>query len=303
MSEHTTAQAVEAEIRDAVIGGTAPFHEAQDRIVEALRRIDPNAKIDTTRHDPGMRAIGRRRMVTTVTASLRGWSPSLHEIRISGNVGCVMTGDEDAAAGILIRRFAPLIAAQNARAAEGMFLFGRLDPLQAQTIFSTDAQHLHVDRALVEMCRDTGRIAWDRVTRAVSTICTAVSALYDGGSRVATSSGSLEEAPRADGRPALRTVGFPVHIRHEGSIDPPAGVQKPSFDGAELGLPDAQLPDTVLAAIVGRPLGDLVQVHEEIDERIVRAAARDPDGAVRLALDPDLVPVFSLEQPIGRGRP
>lgn len=214
-----------------------------------------------------------------------------------------MTSGEGVAAGVLIHRFAPLIVSQNARAAEGMRICGRIDPFQSQTAFGTDVQHLHVDRALVEMCRNTSRIAWDRATHAVSTICTAVSALYDGGPRVATSSGFLEETPRADGGLALRTVGFPVLLHHDGSINPPVGVQKPSFDGAELVLPDAQLPDTVLSAIVGRPLGDLVRVHEEIDERIVTAATRGADGVARLALDPDLVPVFSLEQPIGRGRP
>jgi hypothetical protein len=52
------------------------------------------------------------------------------------------------------------------------------------------------------------------------------------------------------------------------------------FDGTSLILEHGQLPDTALSALVGRRLGDLVEIDPVIDGRIIQAIHPIPPDAL-----------------------
>lgn len=73
------------------------------------------------------------------------------------------------------------------------------------------------------------------------------------------------------------------------SIDLPHG--NAFFNGHELTLPDATLPETVLAAAAGRRLGEVAETRTALDGRIVRTARTGYDlQCVVIELEPDPVP-------------
>lgn len=74
------------------------------------------------------------------------------------------------------------------------------------------------------------------------------------------------------------------------------------INGEMLIIPDASLPDTILATLPGRPLGDVISVHPLLDARIISKATNTPTskGAarVRVTLKPcrvALSEVFDME--------
>lgn len=67
-----------------------------------------------------------------------------------------------------------------------------------------------------------------------------------------------------------------------------------TWRGHEIEVPSAQLPDSVLTTLVGRPLGDLVMVHPLLDGRIIRKAQMKTDkarSAVVVGIDIETDPV------------
>lgn len=296
--QHEDADAVTARLSRIALADPSPLAKAQQIVLDEMRRIDPAASISETQTPPpvvpGMTLLLRD---LTITATMTGWSPTLHADRITSSRSYRTRDDQKSGAVRLIEDFAPLIATQTARAKEGMRRWGRSEPLPSHTISATCVDHLHVDRALDALCRRTEWSAAARARRTVSSMCTSLTLVDAHHTRTSSTFGFMEEAPGPDPRFAVRSVGFLVHFDGRGGIDPVHGFGRPSFDGRDVVLPDASIPHTALSAVAGRPLGDLVRLHDELDGRIVLSAIQDSGGSVKATLATDPAPLVPTDHP------
>lgn len=275
------------------------FHdEAVFLLDEAVRRVDGGGHVRLMPADA--RSVGTP--VRPVVAAFNGWSPTLHAIRLNMSAAVKDRPDRMHMAHDLVRHFAPMLARQMARADDGMRIAGRTEPFVATHVMAVDIQHLHIDRALVDMTRNTAQVAWDRAGRAVVSTCEAASGLYGGASIHGTSAGIQIEMPRTDPeRLAMRVIGFPVHFGRNGLDTGSSAATTARYDGDTLRILRREVPETALAAAVGQPLGRLVAIHEDLDDRIITSASvrQSADSCdVVVTLEPDLVPAYAIEQPI-----
>ena len=222
--------------------------------------------------------------------SFSGWSPSLHEVAIEAKARA-RDGREETAMHLL----GPMLQRQCLRAAEAGRMCHRI-PLSGVMGYSV-LGHLHVDRALVDMREDDPTLLpiIGHLDRELKPLHRAPQA-HDGGLVLTDRGGMVCEATGRDGR-ITRMIGAAVDIMPDGFLADrrPQAKKVPRFDGAMLTLPVASVPDTILHAMPGRRVGELVRVHRLLDDRVVNQARNSKDGKrVLLALEIDPVAIADL---------
>lgn len=248
------------------------------------------------RHDD----IGRLSGVITFT----GWSPSLHSVNIEMPIYADTGGQDE-----VLFHIGHRLDRQRARAAHAKSL-GIHAPLWGAGY--NIIEHLWTDRSLVAM-RETAPGLQPLKTRLASILQQVhmMGGNHDAGPVHAMASGVVAEmvfrAARPDaGHDVTAGIGLPARCdvkRFGGAameIDPDGGLKErrtlqssnPTYDGLLLTIPSGPLPEITLAALKGRPLRDLTEIHPELDGRIIDQARNASDGKrITVALVPDLVRV------------
>lgn len=155
--------------------------------------------------------------------------------------------------------------------------------------------HLMVDASLVLMAKDRRQDAATLFRRGLVDLHNCASQGYDPthhhGPVHRHGSNHVAEGPRAHvDAVAPRTYGIHAEFVRTKPVRTTTGV----FDGRVLQMFDVSAPpETVLSALSGRPLCDLVRVDPRLDDRII-ATARVPEGGetdrLFVTFEPDLVP-------------
>lgn len=212
-------------------------------------------------HIPGMGrvATGFDTMKAGLTRlQFRGWSPSLHAVLIQ------MTVDERTAEDLILstETLRRVVAIQRSRAERGRRR-GRRTPYAVTN--RPHLAHLHVDQALSMLTamsqyslKATLRSRIEDMHRFTS---------YDGGANHISDNTAVHEV---DHEGAAISIAMTEITVRDGVV----------FDGSSLVVDHDRLPDTTLAALVGRPLSDLVGIHPVIDGRIIQAARNMPPSAL-----------------------
>lgn len=278
--------------------GGEPIEAARYLINQALRQYDDRAEvgIDTSGGRRRMLGPGRRIVVTRYT----GRAPTLHQMRIQSEVDLPNASSPRATAIALIDTMSPQICYQALRQEDTRRLGLGEFPLYVGSE-AMHIEHLYIDRSLVEMSRETATNASQRIEYAISAITSQPTSAYRGGPRMETKHGFLCEAPRPDNtRVPMRTVGFRMHYGKNGMEESYSTTSRATWDGETLRLFDQAIPESALAALPGRSVGDLVRVHEELDDRAIVSARMESQGdrdMVVVTLEPDPMPAFMLEKP------
>jgi hypothetical protein len=188
----------------------------------------------------------------------KGWSPSLHAVGIQVKVD-ERTADDLIRTTEAVRR---VVAIQRSRA-ERSRRRGRRTPYAVNN--RPHLAHLHVDRALAILTelsqyslKATLRSRLEDMHRFTS---------YDGGANHITDKTAVHEMDHEGGTISMTMTEIVVR---DGVV----------FDGSSLVVEHDRLPATVISALVGRPLGDLVEIHPVIDGRIIQAAHNMPPTAL-----------------------
>lgn len=200
------------------------------------------------------------------------WSPSLHPIS-----GKAMTLLPEMGSDFMIETIAGPIARQM-RACEDA---RRMGIAWRNVREGTPIDHLHVDRFLLDAMGGDAASRRTRTRDIVLAIHPTATGGYDGHGFF--SMGQLSVREVEDGTTTLRVLSTRIPIQQDRWC---------TFDGNMLDLPDDGLPDTVLDAMRGRPLGDLAAVHPLLDGRVVTDVHRmTPTSPRRLGivLAPDRV--------------
>ena len=216
-----------------------------------------------------------------VDIRMEGWSPTLHAVRIVRIDSLQMTRAAlDEAADVLPRAIDAIATLQRSRAQDAARM-GHARPLPTREI-----GHLDIDPALPALRGDgpdaTRKAILEAVRRAHST-----SNDYSGGAAMRAGGVLLGDRRAEDGR-WLRICAPNVKLR---SVD---GRRQATLRAFELDLEAEHLPDTVLAALAGRPLRDLVEIHPLLDDRTIRKAANRTGKArpgILVGLDMQVDPI------------
>lgn len=229
--------------------------------------------------------------VVMVNTAMRGWSPVLHETRIMHKAHHRLV-DERGAPIALVDFTAShvnemLLGLQRARAQDAARLGHQL-PLSRREI-----SHISIDRALphiMDRPMSGMRMAvHEAVSRAHSSMLT-----YDGSAKFNSGGVLLAERRQEDGtwlRIALPNLKMNV-----------AGGERrmATLRGFDLDIEAPHLPDTVLGAMPGRKVGDVVKLHPMLDDRLItRAVNRThkarPGIVLTIIIDVDLLDIVLAE--------
>jgi hypothetical protein len=240
--------------------------------------------------------ISRSRMHngTTYRLAFSGTSPSLHlsQIGVEYTVGAGTNPFDGALS--LLRHAVVMFARQAARRIDAE----RLDldaPLHA---VAGEAGHLMVDASLVRLARARRQDAPRLFRRGLHDLHSLVS---QGNRRADMGTALLRHAHNhvaehaRDDVDALPTRTYGIHA----DFGKPGVVRgtRAIFDGTHLHLFNTPMPaETLLAALPGRRLGDLVEVDPELDDRIVATIvpSGEEEGRTAITFEPDLVPFPEL---------
>jgi hypothetical protein len=221
-----------------------------------------------------------------VRTSFNGWSPVLHEARVVHERQYELTGTDGVA--IDLADFLPpshvletLAGTQAARAADAKRLGHR------HWLPKREIGHISIDHALPAILTHghaTTRMAvHEAVARAHASVHN-----YEGGTTLDAGGVILGERMDEDGTwlrialPNLKIAGPSKRVA--------------TLRGFELDIDCDHLPDTVLAALPGRTVGDVARLHPEIDGRTITKARNRTNKArpgvlLTIAIDVDLLDV------------
>lgn len=208
----------------------------------------------------------------TITHTLRvsGWSPSLHEITMDWPIGihaAASPADQMAAALAQIER----LLAEQRRRSETALAMGIAFPLEISSMHPTDIGHLHADASLIAVLigsrtSDAAR-AYDAAP-ALSPIAHLVQRLhYESGSYRGGGTMHREECGVLE-RPGIHVVEFDATIHHP-TEHRTSGIA--TIAGSSIRLDDVTLPQTLVDALPGRPLGDLAHLGPLLDNRRIKS--------------------------------
>ena len=233
----------------------------------------------------------------SMMVSVRGWSPSLHELAIDYvrdvpiRSGALTITAHDAA-----HAFDDAVAEQRRRASDAMSM-GRPTPLDVDDDSNSYAdvrrpvcRHLLVDRALPVLAHLDGDDLGRLVAASVHELHRLPSDSMGGPLLADATTYVIEDV-------AARLVGVLVPID---TVD-----GKPStFDGRWLRIGGGvDLPETVVGSLVGRKVRDVLPLHATIDDRIVvEAIASDDEGNLALRLETLTIPMAGVEGELQRWR-
>lgn len=226
-----------------------------------------------------------------INTAMRGWSPVLHETRIMHKAHHRLVDDRGAP--VALADFtAPhvnemLLSLQRARAQDAARL-GHQTPLPRREI-----SHISIDRALphiMDRPMSGMRMAvHEAVSRAHSSMLT-----YDGSAKF-ESGGVLLAEKRQDDGTWLRIALPNLKMRIDGD-----GKRVATLRGFDLDIEAPHLPNTVLAAMAGRMVGDVVTLHPMLDNRIITKAVNRthkarPGIVLTIVIDVELIDIVLTE--------
>lgn len=239
--------------------------------------------------------VARRRDagVVTVTLDINGWSPTLHGVQ-----GAITAKVQLAAEQEPIRR-APMLrhpalrrlaAIQSARAAAGLQLglsgpmapTGVSIPAGRGTIsrrMPTEMRHLLVDASLPAVLATAGEDPVSDLADGVRRMHNGQRSLIGGGDDGLHVDGDIWMQEIHTATLAGLPLGAPETLRVIGRaavLEVPDGMTG-SYDGRRLLLTNHGLPETVLAAMPGRRLDQVVMLHPALNHRIVDGVHSNDD--------------------------
>lgn len=231
----------------------------------------------------------------SLRAQLLGWSPSLHEKSMRWTSLIPKGWDVPDIANpdflpVLTRMFGAKLAFQRSRATAALAVGAALPMTVSDHALPID--HMHADRgALIlalRMPRSTSRVTSRSFANSIRQMvsCAHQDAVdYNGGARLEGNGGMIEEVGMRDA--TLRTVRVSASL---------GGIV--SMWGSHLQLRGTDLPDTMVAAAVGRRLGDLVDVDPVLASRTILDAGRGTSydkPTLWFDLAPDPVPLRPID--------
>lgn len=224
----------------------------------------------------------------SVIMSVKGWSPSLHHVSMRWDLSGPLPAETDDQITTLLWRAEPLLAIQRQRLVEGLEL-GTAEPLRLSdkygTIIAGREDHILLDEGLARL------LARDDVSHMRRDVGDALFVLNDpqGGRPDGTETGyhgdiTPDHGDEPVGHHGLEgcTVFHDVTLAH-GLV----------YDGRMLTY-EGSMPPTMVAAAVGRTLGDIANVPGEIANRII-LDVEEGNGKVRFLIQPFLVRLAEIE--------
>ena len=239
---------------------------------------------------------GRKDPRPLVSADVRGRSPSLHAVAMDWHTVLPdewsperMEADTSGMVDHLVRAYGHKLTIQRERAKAGIAVD---EPFPMKTLHEHMLRydHLHVDRgALALAIAKPGMTPVANLSTLRSIVAKEVKDLhynvskYRGGATLDNNGGRIDEM--ADGRRMLRIKA------HFGG--------KAMMYGSHLTIHGKTLPEQVVLALAGRPLGEVAEVHPALDGRIVTdAGIGEAFGRQSIWVDlaPDPMPLGGLDQ-------
>ena len=273
---------------------------------------------DTLGRIPGLvvkdvKATRASAQTTCVTVNVRGWGPTLHEAQGALMIRLPAPADEHSITGDEIsdngefQRFAR-VQALRAEAGMEMGLSAPMDPtggsIPMDRIASirrrmpTEVRHLLVDASLPSVLATAGEDPLGDLRDGIRRAHAGGGNLVHGGDHRGVhfcgdiwlqevSADVLGIEPRVDR--TLRIVG------RAAVLEVPEGMTG-SYDGRHLRLQGHGVPETVATVMPGMRLGDVVDLHPVLSERIVDDVEIAADGEMWIGLVPDLLPLTEAVQ-------
>lgn len=229
-----------------------------------------------------VRWAAKGRMAPSVTMSFKGWSPSLHGITVEATEAMPQgIEDEDALTGHFLERFAPVIERQRMRARDAKAL-GASAPLP-----NGQVDHLMIDSAMPPIAREHGTDMMGTIRNTIGTLHSR-NDTHHGGQLIRRPGMIIGESHQADRtlRYVAPSIKMRIDRRRRGVV----------HTGPWVLVTTDHLPETTLAAAIGRRIGDVVSIHPSLDERIIRQAEnrRSPEQQIALGIDQHLEPVAAI---------
>ena len=232
-----------------------------------------------------------------VRVAARGWSPSLHPIRILLDVRVDLAREAHEIAADILDRIAPELDEQRRRSKAAYDLFGRIEPLDLG--HAVDLDHLWIDVSLDPLCRVAGYTLREHLPAIIRRVH-GPTVDHRGGPVHGTLAGFVAERERASADGGfVREAG--VMIPFDGTEGVGCQDGRPphppfAYDGATLSIHAEPVPETVAALLVGRPLSDLVRLHPALDRRTIASIDQVEIGRHRITVKftPELTPFKEL---------
>ena len=237
---------------------------------------------------PSSHALGATSDQRQINLHVTGRSPSLHRQSWYWSTIISLTGGDDVIAACAVDSLKDALALQHERAADGIAL-GYAHPLVMNEGYAgmepVEIGHLGMDRATLAIRLSelpSGASAKDEMKRLQDIVRAVHREPTTGDKR--TIRNPWATITDLYGRGRQLNIRTPL---------PLASGRSASYDGKRLTLPAAALPDTVMTALQGRPLGDLVAVHPLLDGRTIRRITptknKNGEPRLRITLDSDRI--------------
>jgi len=206
------------------------------------------------------------RPLRTVSFEFKGWSPSLHDIKVQGLAATMATG----ALVDMKAKVALAIGIQRRRSLHAAKLKRKL-PYATSSNMAVD--HLRVDSGLLRIAQGNGTALRPTLRSMMGDLHNFTR--YVGSDRlendkVAVVDVDANEGPVSIALPRLR-------------ISP-----ETTFDGESIHIAHAGLPETALTALVGRCVGDVASVHPDVDGRTIIHASNVSSVASSMSRGPQI---------------
>lgn len=217
-----------------------------------------------------------------------GRSPSLHRQTWFWTTAVDLFGSDDAVAACAVAALEDALTLQRERAAEGIAL-GHAHPLAMNEghagMEPVEIRHLGMDRATLAIRLGelpSGASAKDEMKRLQNMVRSVHREPTTGDKRTIRNPWATITDLRGRGRQLDIRTPLPL-----------ASGRSASYDGKRLTLPARPVPDTILIALQGRPLGDLATVHPLLDGRTIRRITttknKNGEPRLRITLDSDRI--------------
>jgi hypothetical protein len=227
--------------------------------------------------------------VASIVVGVSGWSPTLHGVEIEYELtieapssstlapGSAMPRVEDqpGVENAVVEALAHPLSLQKARASRAA-REGIPTPLDASVSRPGDLSHIHLDAShaalVIERSMHHGQLPGDAMRSFLSLNLASLhreAVDHPGGHSLASETIDTHDHDGRSTAAFLTDLLSDERFAHDG-----IGA---SMKGARVSVSGMVVPDTALLAAIGRPFGDLINLHPYLDHRIV-AAARTTDA-------------------------
>lgn len=261
----------------------------------------------------GLRDLKMRSNGWGAEVSLKGWSPSLHGIHMKWDVIVGPLTDYESQVGSAVSSITRLVEMQRERAAAALSL------PETPSAFPLDkkghgfpVKHLEVDASAlaIQICdhghqytrsppytpeqaeRARNAVLASPVTDRMHGLGQMVSEIHseavdhDGGAALRGRDVAVSE------RRGVRALDWAQVVRTPGGKGPSG---QGMLRGQTLTIDPVDIPDTVAAVLIGRPLRDLVDIHPMLSDRTIRKIRKLVDGRVSITLSPAQIAIAAVK--------